>query len=202
MNKFELMELFQVSQSTIDTNFPTFAVKQLAKGKLITKIGKGQNAEYYVEDVEPQIVDKSYFSFFKKQNEQDLEGEIWVPAYPHPEDYEVSNLGRFRNKKTKKIQKGSVINGYVKITMFKNEAYRLHRVVLMSFDPVDNAQDFTVDHINGNKLDNKLENLRWCSSEENIKYMILHRAELNKELTRLIEKYGSYDAVLELLQTL
>ena len=59
----------------------------------------------------------------------------------------------------------------------------------------------TVDHINGIKTDNKLENLRWVTIEDNISYMIKNRGELNKELTRLLEKY-TYEEVLTLLKGL
>ncbi len=64
--------------------------------------------------------------------------------------------------------------------------YALHRVVLLSFDPIDNAEDYTVDHIDGNRSNNKLENLRWATNSDNIAFMMIHRKELNKELTRLL----------------
>jgi hypothetical protein len=44
----------------------------------------------------------------------------------------------------------------------------------------------TVDHINGKRDDNRLENLRWVKKEDNTQFMLLERAELNKELTRII----------------
>lgn len=54
----------------------------------------------------------------------------------------------------------SLING-------KKKTYRAHRLVLMAFKPVDNMENLEVNHIDGNKKNNKLENLEWCTSSEN-----------------------------------
>ena len=58
-----------------------------------------------------------------------------------------------------------------------------------------------MDHINGKRSDNRLENLRWCSSEQNTQWMLLNRTEITKETTRLINKYG-YEKTLDLLKNI
>ncbi len=77
----------------------------------------------------------------------------------------------------------------------------MHRLILQSFTPVEDPNNWTVDHINGIRTDNRLKNLRWVTGEDNTMFMLQKRAELNKELTRIINKIG-YDETLKLLRNL
>lgn len=52
----------------------------------------------------------------------------------------------------------------------KKKTYRAHRLVLMAFKPVDDMDKLEVNHINGDKKDNRLENLEWVTSSENQKH--------------------------------
>ena len=90
--------------------------------------------------------------------------------------------------------------GYQKVSIL-GKNYPLHRLVLLAFNPIENPELYTVDRIDGNRSNNKLENLRWSSIEENIMFMVMNRKELNKELTRLLHNH-SYDEVLKMLQKL
>ena len=191
--------MFGVSISTLNTNFPLFCKNQLKRGFLITREGIGQKSNFIVERVEKQDVDKSIFST-RGASIEELKGEEWKTLFFN-NNYEVSNLGRLRNKKTKVIAKGTIKkNGYVDVSI-DNQNYRLHRLVLQTWCPNEDYEELTVDHINGNRSDNRLENLRWATQEENIVYMMMHRSELNKEITRLLSKY-SYEQVLQMLQQL
>lgn len=49
------------------------------------------------------------------------------------------------------------------------------------------------------RTDNRLENLRWATDEENTALMLKNRTEITKETTRLINKYG-YEKTLEILK--
>lgn len=197
LTKNELIKYFGISQVTIDTNFPKFAQNQLKKGILITRVGHGKNTNYTIEEVEPQEVDKEFFST-QGSSKKELDGEIWKVCYGFPK-YEVSNLGRVRNKKTKTIFKGHNNNGYNRVKLNNDKEVAVHRLILQTFQPIENSELLTVDHINGIRSDNRVENLRWCSMEENTMAMMSNRAELNRELTRIINVLG-YEETLRQLQ--
>ena len=193
MTKQELADMFGVSISTLNTNFPLFCKNQLKRGFLITREGIGQKANFIVERAEKQDLDKSIFST-RGASIEELPGEEWKTLF-FDNGYEVSNLGRLRNKRTKVIAKGTIKkNGYVDVSV-NNQNYRLHRLVLQTWCPNEDYEELTVDHINGNRSDNRLENLIWATREENTAYMMMHRGELNKEITRLLSKH-SYEQVL------
>ena len=44
----------------------------------------------------------------------------------------------------------------------------MHRLVLLTWRPIPNAEDLTVDHLNHNKRDNSVNNLEWVTEEENL----------------------------------
>ena len=127
-----------------------------------------------------------------------LENEKWVECYLDPK-YLVSDQGRVWNTTTNRFLKGTDINkGYI-IVKINNVGKYVHRLVYQSFNHIDNFDKMTVDHINGKRSDNRLENLSLESQSDNAKLMLIHRADMNKELTRLIQKYG-YDEVLQKLR--
>ena len=77
-------------------------------------------------------------------------------------------------------------NGYLTIGVrnrknhFQN--FYIHRLVADAFLLKKRKEQTLVDHINGDKTDNRLCNLRWCNSEENAR---------NKQKTRKENGYGS-----------
>lgn len=96
--------------------------------------------------------------------------ELWVKIRDIP-GYEVSSEGRIRNSKTGRIMKTSVNGrGYEQVCLRKNKIQinkRVHRLVADSFyDGDHNGLD--VNHIDGNKNNNHISNLEFCTRKENI----------------------------------
>lgn len=86
--------------------------------------------------------------------------------------YECSNEGLVRSVETKKLKGQSLNNsGYLRVELFKkNKRTRLfvHRVVAELFVPNSNTKNFNVvNHINGDKVCNKPENLEWTNKSGN-----------------------------------
>lgn len=104
------------------------------------------------------------------------EKEIWVSVNlkPFQDKYEVSNLGVVRQKRSKYILKSNIDGrGYSVILLYLPNIKRLckiHRLLMLSFRNVSNSEELYVNHIDGNKLNNHLDNLEWCTAQENIRH--------------------------------
>lgn len=96
--------------------------------------------------------------------------EIWKDVIGFEGFYEVSSLGRVKNSRTGKII-GSKAR-YVKVTLqVKGKiSHKLaHRLVAEAFIPNPKNKP-TVNHRNGNKHDNTVDNLEWATYSENMQH--------------------------------
>lgn len=83
--------------------------------------------------------------------------------------YSINKLGQVKNLNTKKFLKGTNLHSYiyVNLTVGKKRKNRaVHQLVAQAFLPNPNNY-IIVDHINGDRQDNRVENLRWASALEN-----------------------------------
>jgi hypothetical protein len=99
----------------------------------------------------------------------ELNVEIWRDVKGFLGIYQISNLGNVRNVKTLRILKFANSSGYEMVKLYrKGEVKNLfvHRLLSLAFIP--NPKNKTcIDHINNKKLDNRLKNLRFVTSQEN-----------------------------------
>lgn len=105
--------------------------------------------------------------------------EIWKDVVGYEGLYQVSNLGRVKSLPKnagfrKQAEKQSAIfmdrQGYCKVNLYKNNAHRqcyVHILVATAFLP-NNENKPQVNHIDGDKSNNCVENLEWCTAKENV----------------------------------
>jgi hypothetical protein len=108
--------------------------------------------------------------------------EVWLPVRNYEGYYEVSNHGRVRSVARKIVRsngwpktiKETVLcakpnrGGYLHVGLSKDgvaKTNRVHRLVMDSFFPTDEALD--VNHKDGDRANNRLENLEWVTRTEN-----------------------------------
>lgn len=124
--------------------------------------------------------------------------EQWK-QYPFDPDYLVSNYGNIKGPKGH-ILKGGINNaGYKRIGLYHNgqAIFKfVHRMVMETFAPCENMNNLIVNHKDGNKLNNHLNNLEWCTQEENaihardilkIEYQTEQAHEARKQKIKMID---------------
>ena len=110
--------------------------------------------------------------------------EIWKDVLGYEKIYEVSNKGRVRSAKGKtthselhgtRVWKPRVLKQKIskdnacRVSLWKNkqcETCLVHRLVAFAFIPKQEGKDY-INHIDGNRLNNNVENLEWCNHLEN-----------------------------------
>lgn len=111
---------------------------------------------------------------FNYDGKGDLLTETWKDIKGWEGQYKVSNVGKVQSlKKSGRLRKPSLTDdGYLVLDLYgknKREKVLVHRLVATAF--LSEGKDLTgleVNHIDGNKLNNSVENLEWVTHSENI----------------------------------
>ena len=123
--------------------------------------------------------------------------EIWKPVKSSP-NYEVSNLGSVKNIKTGKLLKVATNNYGYKLVCLSNNSVKqtgyIHRLVAEAFIDTDlDTRICVVNHIDGDKSNNTIENLEWATYTENAYHGKARLKVKAKEVTELLELLEQMD---------
>lgn len=85
--------------------------------------------------------------------------------------YALDNGNIYSEKTHHILSKHLDKDGYEKVRLITEDGrhtFSVHRLILESFHPIPNMESMQVNHIDGNKQNNSLNNLEWCTCSENI----------------------------------
>lgn len=107
--------------------------------------------------------------------------EIWKDIKGYEGLYQVSNLGNIKSFSKKRNHQDEIIlkpwlsHGYPTVGLFKNNIgiqRRVHRLVAENFIKKENKNHNIVNHKDGDKTNNNIKNLEWCTQKENVAHAI------------------------------
>lgn len=116
--------------------------------------------------------------------EQFIQISLFIPEIA--DYYYISNYGRVFSCMTGRIYGTCIANsGYVMCNLCCKDGTRkpclVHRLVLRCFKPIPNSEEMHVNHIDGNKLWNHVDNLEWVTQSENMIHCYRNNLEVHGE---------------------
>lgn len=217
-------------------------INRIGKTKKIpVKVSRDKNYVYaslsYAPYKSKQISVKSILDdlfdehIYKDHSLDDLEGEVWKDVVGWEYCYEVSNFGRVKTKSRMRNGRSNTVvsvsskikdtyfdeDGYERVCLYfenKSKLLGVHRLVAEAFIPNPNNLP-QVNHKDGDKANNTVDNLEWVTNTENIRHSIqigirtpgckpVVRQEDNKEFSSIAELHreigGSYNDIVHQLK--
>lgn len=167
--------------------YPDGSIKQYdsaSKASQNENISKGC-IQYWIRGGKPRDGSKWLYLADYQLKLNEINSEIWKPVTIEgvKTDYNISSLGRLRRNKT--LFKGHIKAGYLLYSVTirgKSKCHFAHRLVALTFLGDPSSPEMTVDHIDRNPLNNKLENLRWLTPSEQVKNTVRNYGQSVKEV--------------------
>jgi len=160
--------IFRINKKTNEIlekyNSIEIAAKWAFENNLTSNTHNGRNG---IGNVITGLSNSAYGYFWKLDKCIDLlDNEVWKQVENTKKTYFVSTLGRFKNASGTIVENSKPCpNGYIHMCI-DNKTYRLHRIVAQTF--IDNPENKEqVNHKDGNKVNNCLDNLEWVTNTEN-----------------------------------
>ncbi len=109
--------------------------------------------------------------FVPEMSEEDVAKEIWVSI---DDEYSISNFGRIKHifKDHYRLISGSVHKDGYRFVTLHGKQMPLHRIVAKYYHNDSYNENLVVNHIDGNKQNNRADNLEWITQSENIRHSI------------------------------
>lgn len=185
----------------------TYTFRQLKEAFDWTSEVNGINKQIAYAKKRNVIIEKAYkqkVTYFKLLSfppEALIEPKLKWVQHPKYQIFECCKDGFVRNTRTHHVYKCKNSQGYITIRpSHGGQSYMAHRLIMETFNPVENSKDYVVDHLNGIRDDNALKNLRWCYQKENTQARDQNNYQIKELLGQLIQKIG-YQKTVQILKS-